>query len=322
MDRNLAINLVRVTEAAAIGASKYLGKGDKNIADQAAVDCMRKMFDTIDIDGVVVIGEGEMDEAPMLYIGEKIGSGCEGAIKVDIAVDPLDGTNCVAKGLPNAIAVVALAPSGCLLHAPDMYMDKIAVGPKARGLVSLDLPLVENIKRVSKALDKSLDDLTVTMLDRERHEKLIKECREAGVRIKLFNDGDVGAAMATCFDNTGVDMMVGIGGAPEGVLAAAALKCMGGDFQGRLVPYEESERKRCLDMGIDPNKLLTMEDLVKGNEVYFAATGISDGEFLKGVVYKGNSIATTHSLVMRSETGTIRFVEAIHKLEKKPTYAK
>lgn len=322
MDRNLAINLVRVTEAAAIGASKYLGKGDKNIADQAAVDCMRKMFDTIDIDGVVVIGEGEMDEAPMLYIGERIGSCIDGAIKVDIAVDPLDGTNCVAKGLPNAIAVIALAPSGCLLHAPDMYMDKIAVGPKANGLVSLDYPIIENIKNVSSALDKSLDDFTVTMLDRERHEKLIRECREAGVRIKLFNDGDIGAAMATCFENSGIDMMVGIGGAPEGVIAAAALKCMGGDFQGRLVAYEECESKRCLDMGIDANKLLTMEDLVKGNEVYFAATGISDGDFLKGVVYKGNNIANTHSLVMRSETGTIRFVEAIHRLDKKPIYAK
>ncbi len=322
MDRNLAINLVRVTEAAALGASKFLGRGDKNIADQAAVDGMRKMFDTIDIDGVVVIGEGEMDEAPMLYIGEKIGNGCDGAIKVDIAVDPLDGTNCVAKGLPNAIAVVALAPRGCLLHAPDMYMDKIAVGPKAKGRISLDLPLMENLKTLSHVLDKSMDDLTVTMLDRERHEKLIKECREAGVRIKLFNDGDVGAAMATCFEPTGIDMMVGIGGAPEGVLAAAALKCMGGDFQGRLVAYEEEERKRCEKMGIDINALLTMEDLVKGNEVYFAATGISDGDFLKGVIYKGNKTALTHSLVMRSETGTIRFVEAIHKLEKKPKYAK
>ncbi|SHJ85405.1 class II fructose-bisphosphatase [Tepidibacter formicigenes] len=322
MDRNLAINLVRVTEAAALGASKHLGRGDKNIADQAAVDGMRKMFDTIDIDGTVVIGEGEMDEAPMLYIGESIGRCCDGAIKVDIAVDPLDGTNCVAKGLPNAIAVVALAPKGHLLNAPDMYMDKIAVGPKAKGLVSLDNPITENLKILSNVLDKSMDDLTVTMLDRERHEKLIKECRDAGVRLKLFNEGDIGAAMATCFDHTGIDMMVGIGGAPEGVLAAAALKCMGGDFQGRLVPYEDEEKKRCIDMGINPNKLLTMEDLVKGNEVYFAATGITEGDFLKGVVYKGNKIVQTHSVVMRSETGTIRFIDAIHKLDKKPSYAK
>ncbi|CAH2215028.1 class II fructose-bisphosphatase [Tepidibacter aestuarii] len=322
MDRNLAINLVRVTEAAAIGGSKYLGRGDKNIADQAAVDGMRKMFDTIDIDGEVVIGEGEMDEAPMLYIGEKIGRRSVDSIKVDIAVDPLDGTNCVAKGLPNAIAVVALAPKGCLLNAPDMYMDKIAVGPKAKGLVKLDNPVSYNLNILSNVLNKSMDDLTVTMLDRDRHSKLIQECRAAGVRIKLFNEGDVGAAMATCFDDTGIDMMVGIGGAPEGVLAAAALKCMGGDFQGRLVPFEKQEEQRCLDMGIDHKKILTMEDLVKGNEVYFAATGITDGDFLKGVIYKGNKTAHTHSVVMRSETGTIRFIEAIHKLDTKPSYAK
>ena len=322
MDRNLAINLVRVTEAAALGASKYLGRGDKNIADAAAVDGMRKMFDTIDIDGVVVIGEGEMDEAPMLYIGERIGNKSEGAIEVDIAVDPLDGTNCVAKGLPNAIAVVALAPKGCLLNAPDMYMDKIAVGPKAKGLVKLENSLIDNIKILSNCLNKRIEDLTITMLDRERHEHLIKECRDAGVRIKLFNDGDVGAAMATCFENTGIDMMVGIGGAPEGVLAAAAIKCMGGDFQGKLVAYEEQEKERCIKMGVDINKILLMEDLVRGNEVYFAATGISEGDFLDGVVYKSNKVATTHSLVMRSETGTIRFVQAIHKLEQKPEYAK
>ena len=322
MDRNLAINLVRVTEAAALGASKYLGRGDKNIADAAAVDGMRKMFDTIDIDGIVVIGEGEMDEAPMLYIGERIGDKSFGAMKVDIAVDPLDGTNCVAKGLPNAIAVVAVAPQGCLLHAPDMYMDKIAVGPKAKGLVSLDNSLIDNIKILSKVLDKKIEDLTITMLDRERHEGLIKQCRDAGVRIKLFNDGDVGAAMATCFEDTGIDMMVGIGGAPEGVIAAAAIKCMGGDFQGRLIAYEEEEKTRCIKMGIDVDKFLSMEDLVKGNEVYFAATGISEGDFLEGVVYKSNNVATTHSLVMRSETGTIRFVKSIHKLERKPEYAK
>lgn len=243
MDRNLAINLVRVTEAAAIAGSKYLGRGDKNIADQAAVDAMRKMFDTINIDGEVVIGEGEMDEAPMLYIGEKIGRCSTDAIKVDIAVDPLDGTNCVAKGLPNAIAVVALAPKGCLLNAHDMYMDKIAVGPKAKGLVKLDNSISYNLNILSNALNKSMDDLTVTMLDRDRHSKLVQECRDAGVRIKLFNEGDIEPAMATCFEGTGIDMMVGIGGAPEGVLAAAALKCMGGDFQGRLVPFEKAKNK-------------------------------------------------------------------------------
>lgn len=318
MDRNLAINLVRVTEAAALGASKYMGKGDKNAADQAGVDGMRKMFDTINIEGTVVIGEGEMDEAPMLYIGEVVGSG---GFKVDIAVDPVEGTNSVAKGLPNSIAVVAMAPRGCLLNAPDMYMNKIAVGPKAAGKINLEASVQENLKALAIALDKSITDLTVTMLDRPRHDELIQQCREAGARIKLFKDGDVAAAMATCFGDTGVDMLLGVGGAPEGVIAAAALKCMGGEFQGKLVPYDEEERKRCIKMGLDVNKILYMEDLVKGNEVYFAATGISDGELLKGVVYPGKGLAKTHSVVMRSETGTIRFVEAIHKLHKKPKYA-
>ncbi|MEW9125097.1 MAG: class II fructose-bisphosphatase, partial [Thermotaleaceae bacterium] len=209
MDRNLALNLARVTEAAALGAAKYMGRGDKNIADQAAVDGMRKMFDTINIDGIVVIGEGEMDEAPMLYIGERIGKGGESALAVDIAVDPLDGTNCVAKGLPNAIAVVAIAPRGHLLNAPDMYMDKIAVGPKAKGVVDLNASKNANLVNVAKALNKNITDLTVTMLDRERHKEWIAACREVGARIKLFQDGDVGAAIATCFDHTGVDIMVG-----------------------------------------------------------------------------------------------------------------
>ncbi|GAB6086206.1 class II fructose-bisphosphatase [Alkaliphilus crotonatoxidans] len=318
MDRNLAINLVRVTEAAALGAAVYMGKGDKIAADQAGVDGMRKMFDTINIKGTVVIGEGEMDEAPMLYIGEVVGNG---GIEVDIAVDPVEGTNSVAKGLPNAIAVVAMAPRGCLLNAPDMYMDKIAVGPRAAGKVNLEAPLEENLKALAAALDKSITDLTITMLDRPRHEALIQHCRAAGARIKLFKDGDVAAAMATCFVDTGVDMLLGIGGAPEGVIAAAALKSMGGEFQGRLMPTNEEERSRCIKMGLDVNKVLYMEDLVKGNEVYFAATGISDGELLKGVVYPGKGVAKTHSVVMRSETGTIRFVEAIHKLNQKPRYA-
>lgn len=318
MDRNLAINLVRVTEAAALGAAKYMGKGDKNAADQAGVDGMRKMFDTINIEGMVVIGEGEMDEAPMLYIGEIVGAG---GTKVDIAVDPVEGTNSVAKGLPNSIAVVAMAPRGCLLNAPDMYMDKIAVGPKVAGRIHLDAPIIQNLKVTAEALNKGISDLTVTMLDRPRHEAIIQQCREAGARIKLFKDGDVAAAMATCFENTGVDIMLGIGGAPEGVIAAAAMKCLGGEFQGRLVATNEEEEARCIKMAIDVNKILYMEDLVRGNEVYFAATGISDGELLKGVVFKANNSAKTHSVVMRSETGTIRFVETIHKLNKKPKYA-
>ncbi|WP_026477338.1 class II fructose-bisphosphatase [Alkaliphilus transvaalensis] len=318
MDRNLAINLVRVTEAAALGAAKHMGRGDKIAADQAGVDGMRKMFDTINIEGTVVIGEGEMDEAPMLYIGEVVGNG---GFKVDIAVDPVEGTNSVAKGLPNSIAVVAMAPRGCLLNAPDMYMDKIAVGPKAAGRVHLDAPIHKNLKAVAEALDKSIADLTVTMLDRPRHEELIRQCRDAGARIKLFKDGDVAAALATCFPDTGVDILVGIGGAPEGVIAAAALKCLGGEFQGRLIPYTEEEKERCIKMGIDVHKVLYMEDLIKGNEAYFAATGISDGELLKGVVFAGKGEAKTHSVVMRSETGTIRFVETIHQLNKKPKYA-
>lgn len=321
MDRNLAIDLVRVTEAAALGAAKHMGRGDKIAADQAGVDGMRKMFDTIDIEGTVVIGEGEMDEAPMLYIGEVVGSGREGTLKVDIAVDPVEGTNSVAKGLPNAIAVVAMAPKGCLLNAPDMYMDKIAVGPAAAGRVHIDAPIIENLKATADALNKSITDLTVTMLDRPRHEEIIRQCREAGARIKLFKDGDVAGALATCFEHTGVDILLGIGGAPEGVIAAAALKCMGGQFEGRLVPYTDEEKARCIKMGLDVDKVLYMEDLVKGNEVYFAATGISDGELLKGVVYVGKGVAKTHSVVMRSETGTIRFIEAVHKLNKKPKYA-
>ncbi len=323
MDRNLALNLVRVTEAAALQSARYLGRGDKNMADQAAVNGMRRMFDTLTIDGVVVIGEGEMDEAPMLYIGEQIGKATEDSIKVDIAVDPLDGTNAVAKGLSNAISVVAVAPRGCLLHAPDMYMDKIAVGPKAKGKVSLDLSVEENLYNLSKALNKPISDITVTMLDRPRHEELIREVRRVGARIKLFQDGDVAAAIATCFEDLGVDMLLGIGGAPEGVLAAAALKCMEGEFQGRLYPMNDKEKIRCKDMGVDDiNKILTIDDLAKGNEILFAATGISNGELLKGVVYYENNRAKTNSVVMRAETGTIRFIEAIHRLDKKPEYAK
>lgn len=321
MDRNLAINLARVTEAAALGAAKFMGRGDKIAADQAGVDGMRKMFQTMDIEGLVVIGEGEMDEAPMLYIGEVVGSGCEGASKVDIAVDPVEGTNSVAKGLPNAIAVVAMAPRGCLLNAPDMYMDKIAVGPKAAGKVNINAPVHENLRATAEALNKSISDLTVTMLDRPRHEEIIRQCREAGARIKLFQDGDVAAALATCFDHTGVDILLGSGGAPEGVISAAALKCLGGEFQGKLLPQTDEEIQRCLKMGASIEKIYYIDDLVKGNEVYFAATGISDGELLKGVVYTGNNAAKTHSLVMRSETGTIRFLEAIHRLNKKPKYA-
>ena len=270
MDRNLALNLVRVTECAALNSSKFLGKGDKNLADQAAGDGMRRMFDTLSIDGVVVIGEGEMDEAPMLYIGEEIGSGSSTSIKVDIAVDPLDGTDAVAKGFSNAISVVSVAPRGTLLHAPDMYMDKIAVGPKAYGKVSLDLPVEENIRILSQCLDKNIEDITVTMLDRERHEELMARLRKMGVRIKLFKDGDVAAAIATCMPETGVDILMGAGGAPEGVLAASALKCLGGYFEGRLWPTNDEEIRRCHEMGIlDMDKIFKISDLVKTDKVFF-----------------------------------------------------
>lgn len=321
MDRNLALNMVRVTEAAALASAKYLGRGNKDEADQAAVDAMRKMFDTLNIDGTVVIGEGEIDEAPMLYIGERIGKGST-TLKVDIAVDPVDGTTSVAKGRLNAIAIVAIAPEGCLLHAPDMYMDKIAVGPEAKGCIDIDASVKDNLEAVAKAVGKDVTELTVTILERDRHLDLIKEVREVGARIKLYSDGDVATAIATCIPDSGIDIMMGVGGAPEGVIAAAALKSMGGDFQGKLKPQNEEEEKRCKDMGVsDVTCALTMEDLVKGNEAFFAATGISDGDLLNGVTYLSGNRAKTHSMVTRSETGTVRFVEAMHKLDYKPDYA-
>lgn len=323
MDRELALNIVRVTEAAALGCGKYFGRGNKEIADQAAVDGMRSMFQVLDIAGTVVIGEGEMDEAPMLYIGEKIGTWEEGSPEIDIAVDPLDGTNLCAKGLPGAIAVVAVAPKGCLLHAPDMYMEKIAVGPKAAGCIDITAPLEQNLYNVAKALNKEITEITVTMLDRERHQDLVNRARNVGARIKLFGDGDVAAAIATCFGESGVDIMVGKGGAPEGVIAAAALKCLGGEFQGILVPDTEEEIRRCKEMsgGAKWDRILTMEDLARGDDIIFAATGVSDGELLKGVRYMAANKAKTYSMVTRSKSGTIRFIDTIHHLDKKPKYA-
>ncbi|MTI71005.1 MAG: class II fructose-bisphosphatase [Firmicutes bacterium] len=319
MDRNLAMSMVRITEIASLASAKYMGRGDKIGADQAAVDGMRSAFDLANVRATVVIGEGEKDKAPMLYIGEEIGGGSEDDLEVDIAVDPLDGTTLVAKGLPNAIAVMAVAPRGCLLHAPDTYMKKIAVGPKAAGKVDIEASIEDNIKAVAKALDKEISDLTVIIQDRPRHYEIIKEIRRVGARIKLFGEGDVAAAIATGFEDTGVDMLLGIGGAPEGVIAAAALKCMGGDLQGILNVRSDEEMERCKDLGLskdDIDKVLRLDDLCKGEEAFFAATGISDGELLKGVVYSGNNSAKTHSIVMRAKTGTIRYVEASHKLDK------
>lgn len=321
MDRNLALNLARVTEAAALSAGKWLGKGDKNGADGAAVDAMRRMFDTVEIDGTVVIGEGEIDEAPMLYIGEKIGTK-SGEEQVDIAVDPIDGTNSVAVGGTNSIAVLAVAPKGCLLNAPDIYMDKIACGPKAKGAIKLDDSPTENIKRVAEKLNKNIDEITVAILDRPRHEKIIKEIRKLGARIKKVSDGDIVTAIECCFEESGVDLIMGRGGAPEGVIAAAALKCLGGDFQGRLHPTDEKQEARCKDLHSDLNKVYEIDDLVKGNEVIFSVTGISKGEILDGVKYYENNIATTESLVLRLPSGTQRFIKSTHRLDLKPDYAK
>lgn len=315
MERELSLEFVRVTEAAAIACGRWMGKGNKIAADQAAVDAMRAAFDTVNISGTVVIGEGEMDEAPMLYIGEQVGAG---GIEVDIAVDPLEGTNLVAKGTPGSIAVLAVAPRGGLLHAPDMYMDKIAVGPKAAGKIYIDAPVKENLKAVASALDRAVEDLTVVILDRERHAKAIKEVRDAGARIKLISDGDVSPAINVGIEGSGVHMLLGVGGAPEGVIAAAALKCLGGDMQGRLWPENDDDIERAKQMGIsDVNKVLTIDDLVHGEDVFFVATAITQADLLNGVRYFGGG-ARTHSLVMRYKSGTVRFVDAIHKFDRKP----
>ena len=304
MNRELSMEFVRVTEAAAIACGHSVGRGDKNGADQLAVDAMRKMFDTVNISGTVVIGEGEMDEAPMLYIGEKVGCG---GPEVDIAVDPVEGTNLVAKGQPGAIAVIAIAPKGCLLHAPDMYMDKIAVGPRAKGCINIDAPIQENLERVATALERKIKDLTVVVLDRERHQGIIEDIRRAGARIQLITDGDVNPVVNAGIEGTGVHMYIGKGGAPEGVLAAAAIKCLGGDFQARLCPEDDEQVARCLKMGIgDINRVLTLDDLVKGD----------DCNLLNGLNYFGNGVRT-HTISMRYMTGTVRFVDAVHTFDKK-----
>ena len=319
MDRSLAIEFARVTEAAAINCAHWIGKGEKNMADGAAVEAMRKMFDTVAISGTVVIGEGEMDEAPMLYIGEKVG---KGGVEVDIAVDPLEGTNLTAKNMNGAIAVMAIAEKGSLLHAPDMYMDKIVVGPKAKGAIDINLAPEENMLNVAKALGKDVRDLNIVMLERERHQYIVDAARKLGARCKFISHGDVSPVIATSFGTEGIDMMMGKGGAPEGVIAAAAIKCMGGDMQGRLVPETEEEIRRVHEMGIaDVNKVLTLDDLVSTNDVYFVATGVTNGDMLKGVRFTEKH-AITHTVVMRGLTSTIRFIEAYHDYDHKPGYIK
>ncbi|WP_448591696.1 class II fructose-bisphosphatase [Thermoflexus hugenholtzii] len=313
-DRNLALELVRVTEAAALAAGRWMGRGDREAADRAAVEAMRLMLRSIDMDGVVVIGEGEKDEAPMLYNGERIGNGRPP--QVDVAVDPIDGTRLLALGRPGALAVIALSERGTMFSPGRIvYMHKLAVGPEAREVIDLDAPVVENLRRIARAKGKDVDDLTVVILDRERHADLIREVRAAGARIKLIPDGDVSAALMTAFPDSGIDLLIGIGGSPEGVIAAAALKCLGGEIQARLWPRSEEERRFAAEMGYDLHRILTADDLVRGDNIFFAATGITDGEILRGVRYTGTG-ARTHSLVMRSRSGTIRFVEAHHRWDK------
>jgi fructose-1,6-bisphosphatase II len=313
-DRNLALELVRVTEAAAISASRWVGRGDKNAADESAVDAMRKVLGSISMDGVVVIGEGEKDEAPMLFNGERIGDGRPPL--VDIAVDPIDGTTLTAKGRAGAISVIALSERGTMFNpGPCVYMEKIAVGPLGRGVVDIRSSATDNLKELAKRLDKSVQELGVVILDRDRHDDLVAEVREAGARILSITDGDVAGAIATNWPNSGADILLGIGGTPEGVIAAAALKGLGGEIQGRLWPRDQKERDLAISLGYQLDKVLTTDDLVAGDNCFFSATAITDGDFLRGVRFHDFGV-TTESLVVRSKSGTARLVETIHRRDK------
>ncbi len=313
-DRNLALELARVTESAALAAGRWMGRGEKEAGDQAAVDAMRLMLRTVDCDGVVVIGEGEKDEAPMLFNGEQVGTG--NGPQVDVAVDPVDGTRLLALGRPNALAVVGVAERGSMFDpGPVFYMDKIAVGPDAAGAIDLNAPVEANLRGIAQAKRKDLDDLTVVVLDRPRHAKLIEDIRATGARIRLITDGDVAGAIMAAVERTGVDVLMGIGGTPEGVIAACALKCLGGSIQGRLWPRDENEARKAEAAGYDLSRVLTTDDLVSSDNVFFAATGITDGELLDGVHYHGNG-ATTQSVVMRSRSGTVRTIDARHHWDK------
>ncbi len=318
MERNLAMEVVRVTEAAALSSARWMGLGNEKAANQAAVDAMRRAFDAVPFCGTVVIGEGERDESPMLFIGERVGSG-EGT-ELDVALDPLEGTIIVAQGRANALAVVAIAEKGGFLRVPDTYMEKIAVGPKAKGAVDLSLSPEQNLHNIADAMKCYVEDLTVVILDRPRHAELIRAVRDAGARIKLIQDGDVSAAIATGFPETGVDVLLGIGGAPEGVLAAAALQCLGGDMQGRLRPRNDQEVERARKLGLkDVDRIYRIGDLAKSGDVMFAATGVTDGDLLRGVRFFGGG-ARTHSVVMRYRSGTVRFIEATHRFDRRPVY--
>ncbi|SVB33894.1 uncharacterized protein METZ01_LOCUS186748 [marine metagenome] len=317
MDRNFALEFVRVTEAAALSCARYMGRGDEKLADHSAVEAMRLALNSINFKGTVVIGEGERDEAPMLYIGEKVGSGNGPAL--DLALDPLEGTTICAHGGTNALSVIAIAEEGHFLHAPDIYMDKIAVGADSAGVIDLNNTPTENLHNIANVKKCDVNNLTVVILDRPRHQDLIDEVRRSGARIWLIGDGDVSAAIATCKEDSGVDVLMGIGGSPEGVIAAAALRCVGGDFKGRLVYRNEADRERSTRMGIeDLEKIYGIEELASG-QVMFSATGVTQGTFLKGVQFMSDG-AKTHSVVMRSESGTVRYIETEHRFEDQPEY--
>jgi len=318
-DRNLAMELMRATEAAALAGGRWMGRGDKNAADGAAVEAMRVVLNSVAMDGIVVIGEGEKDNAPMLFNGERIGDGT--GPEMDIAVDPIDGTTLTSLGRPGAISVIALSERGTMFDpGPCVYMEKIAAGPAAADAIDLNAPVKANLEAVAKALGERVSDVTAVILDRERHEGIIRECREAGARIRLIPDGDVAGAISVAWRNSGTDVLFGIGGTPEGVIAACALKCLGGSIQGRLWPRNDEERRSALDMGYDLDRVLMTDDLVSGDDVHFSATGISDGELIQGVRYWGDG-ASTQSLVMRSKSGTIRIIDATHKWTKLMSYS-
>jgi fructose-1,6-bisphosphatase II len=318
-DRNLALELVRVTEAGAMAAGRWVGRGDKEGGDGAAVDAMRELVNTVSMRGVVVIGEGEKDNAPMLYNGEEVGNG-DGP-ECDFAVDPIDGTTLMSKGLPNAISVLAVAERGAMFDPSAVfYMNKIAVGPEAIDAIDITAPIGENVRRVAKAKGLSVSDMTVCILDRPRHEKLMAEVRDAGARIRLITDGDVAGAISACRPNSGTDLLAGIGGTPEGIITAAAIRCMGGAIQGQLAPKDDEERQKAVDAGYDLDQILSTEDLVSGENVFFCATGVTDGDLLKGVQYYGGG-CTTQSIVMRSKSGTVRMIEAYHRLSKLNEYS-
>jgi fructose-1,6-bisphosphatase II len=318
-DRNLAMELVRVTEAAAMAAGRWVGRGDKNGGDGAAVDAMRQLIGSVSMRGIVVIGEGEKDEAPMLFNGEEVGNG-EGPW-CDVAVDPIDGTTLMAKGMPGSVAVLAVAERGAMFDPSAVfYMEKLAVGPEAADVIDITVPVAENIRRVATAKSTDVNDVTVCVLDRPRHADLVKDIRRTGARIHFITDGDVAGAISAARPNTGIDLLYGIGGTPEGIITAAALKCMGGAMQGRLWPRDDDERRKALDAGHDLDRVLTIDDLVRGDNMFFCATGITDGELLRGVHYRAGG-CTTQSIVMRSKSGTVRMIDGYHRLTKLREYS-